>query len=64
MAASCDPGYNLPDGCTDAAIDRLTSDEGRDMQITLNFGWPQAIMTCIYAWNAIYAVLWWGGFYG
>ena len=22
MAASCDPGYNLPDGCTDAAIDR------------------------------------------
>jgi hypothetical protein len=22
LAASCDPGYNLPDGCTDAAIDR------------------------------------------
>lgn len=22
MAARCDPGYNLPDGCTDAAIDR------------------------------------------
>lgn len=22
MAASCDTGYNLPDGCTDAAIDR------------------------------------------
>lgn len=22
MAASCEPGYNLPDGCTDAAIDR------------------------------------------
>ena len=22
MGASCDPGYNLPDGCTDAAIDR------------------------------------------
>lgn len=22
LAASCEPGYNLPDGCTDAAIDR------------------------------------------
>ena len=22
MGASCEPGYNLPDGCTDAAIDR------------------------------------------
>lgn len=22
MGASCDPGYNLPDGCTGAAIDR------------------------------------------
>lgn len=36
---------------------RLTSDEGREMQITLNFGWPQAIMTGIYAWNVIYAVI-------
>lgn len=40
-----------------AAI-RLTSDEGKEMQITLNYGWPQAIVT------GIYAVLWWGGFYG
>lgn len=47
MAASCEPGYNLG----------LTSDEGREMQITLNFGWPQAIMTGIYASNVIYAVL-------
>lgn len=51
-------------GAAYVAALRLTSDEGRDMQITLNFGWPQAIMTCIYAWNAIYAVLWWGGFHG
>lgn len=28
MAASCDPGCNLPDGCTDAAIDRHF-DEGK-----------------------------------
>ena len=27
------------------------------MQITLNLGWPQTIVTGIYAWNAIYAVL-------
>lgn len=46
-----------------AAI-RLTSDEGREMQITLSFGWPQAIMTGIYAWNVIYAVFWLGGFHG
>lgn len=43
---------------------RLTSDEGREMQITRNFGWPQAIMTCIYAWSVIYAVFWLGGFHG
>lgn len=35
----------------------LTSDEGREMQIALNFGWPRAIMTGIYAWSVIYAVL-------
>ncbi|MFR4502046.1 MAG: hypothetical protein ACLUBM_03970 [Collinsella sp.] len=28
MGASCDPGYNLPDGCTDAAIDRRFGERG------------------------------------
>lgn len=27
------------------------------MQIMLNFGWPQAIVTAMYAWNVIYSVL-------
>lgn len=46
----------------------LTSDEGREMQITLNFGWPQAIMTSAWATVASAALLvlllWWGGLYG
>jgi len=28
LAASCDPGYNLPDGCSDAAIDRRFGERG------------------------------------
>ena len=44
-------------GAAYVAALRLTSDEGREMQITLNFWWPQAIVTGIYAWNVIYAVL-------